>query len=61
MEIILTERISTIEKELEKINKEICKELKNKYKKEKKRNPRRFNINALRAAVNYHVYKTGVR
>ena len=61
MEIVLTERISTMEKELEKLDKAIRNKLKNDYKKEKKRTPRRFNFNALRAAVNYQVYTSGVR
>tara|TARA_Y100000389_G_scaffold166659_1_gene171519 strand:- start:129 stop:350 length:222 start_codon:yes stop_codon:yes gene_type:complete len=56
MEIVLEERVYSIENEISKIKTDIIKKLDNDYKIEKNKTPGKFNIKALRAAVNLNIY-----
>lgn len=52
MEIVINKRTDDLEQEIEKIKDIIMKKLEKDYSIEKNKNPGKFNINALRAAVN---------
>lgn len=51
MEIVINKRTDDLEQEIEKIKDIIMKKLEKDYSIEKNKNPGKFNINALRAAV----------